>query len=158
MNQTSNYKLNLPEGRDAVDIEVLNQNFSTLDQQLKATDTRVTAVNSSLSSSINSTKSTLQKAIEKVDSDRKPVIGTYTGDGAASRTINLGFQPAMVLVAHPWGLYSKRGGMAIPGVDAASSFGSMISVTSKGFTVYFDDGHTETNINTHKYMYAAWRE
>ena len=104
MNQTTNYKLNLPEGRDIADISKLNDNFTKLDSQLKSTDNRVTtvdsrvttvdnrvtSVNSSLTSSINSTKTSLTSSINNVSTQRKPVTGTYTGNGSASRSFSLG--------------------------------------------------------------------
>lgn len=162
MNQTTNYKLNLPEGRDVVEISKLNDNFTKLDSQLKSTDSRVTtvdnrvtSVNSSLTSSINSTKTSLTSSINNVSTQRKPVTGTYTGNGSASRSFSLGFQPSLVIVSSDYGLWSERAAIGIPNCPVGSP-STLLTVTSTGFTVY-KDADALTNMADKKYFYAAWR-
>lgn len=169
MNQTTNYKLNLPEGRDVVDISKLNDNFTKLDSTVKTVDnrvttvdsrvstvdTRVTTVNSNLTSSINSAKNTLTSSINNVSTQRRPVTGTYTGNGSASRSFNLGFQPSLVIVSSEYGLWDERAGIAIANCPVGYP-DTLLSVTSTGFTVYYDT-NALTNMDGKKYFYAIWR-
>lgn len=151
MNQTTNYKLNLPEGRDVVDIDVLNGNFSSLDGLIKEAMEQISTVDDSL----DSTNSSLQSAIN----DCKPITGSYTGNSASSRSISLGFKPAVVIVFEeqgPCGI--ARNGMAMPGWSTENSYGTLLSVNSSGFTVYHESNSRRlTNLNGVSYMYAAWR-
>ena len=62
-------------------------------------------------------------------------FGSYNGDGQASQTVLLGFQPKLVLVVSGGGLNAQRihecgAQMAYPGRSS-----HMLSVTSDGFTV-----------------------
>lgn len=180
MNQTTNYKLNLPEGRDVADISKLNENFTKLDSTIKTVDNRVTTVdnrvttvdtrvttvnsnltssintvNTNLTSSINSTKTSLTSSINNVSTQRKPVTGTYTGNGSASRSFSLGFQPSLVIVSSDYGLWSERAAIAISGCPVGYP-DTLLSVTSTGFTVYYDS-NALTNMADRKYFYAAWR-
>ena len=84
------------------------------------------------------------------------VTGTYTGDGAESRLISLGFQPKALLVMREEG-YSARpytddyyGGLALLGkpVCLQTSYGTdyILTIESKGFRVYYNNSrHTISN-------------
>jgi len=100
------------------------------------------------------------------------VTGTYTGDGATSRDISLGFAPSAVLLL-PRGGYSSvnshyYGGFALIGhpvrYEGSTDQQNVLSVNTDGFTVYYDDyvdGSYNTTIETNKsgmeYMYIAFR-
>lgn len=165
MNYTSNYKLNLPEGRDVADISKLNANFTKLDSQLKSTDNRVTTVNnalntakSTLQSNIDEVESTLQGNIDSVNDDRRPVTGTYIGDGSTSRKIELGFQPSVVFVlCRKTGYAYNSASMAFPQSSGYCPEGTLLTITETGFTVYFIDGDQYTNCSNWGYQYVAWR-
>lgn len=153
MNYTSNYKLNLPEGRDVVDIAKLNENFTKLDSTVKNVDSRVTTVSNQLTSSSED----LEEIINSVDTSRKPVIGTYIGDEKPSRSIELGFRPSLVILAHRWGFVDNRSAMASSSWSAGNSYGTLLSIHSTGFTVYYEAYHCHTNQNSDSFLYAAWR-
>ena len=96
------------------------------------------------------------------------VTGTYTGDGAESRLISLGFQPKALLVMREEG-YSARpytddyyGGLALPGkpVCLQTSYGTdyILTIESKGFRVYYNNSrHTISNQKEANYYYLAWK-
>ncbi len=99
----------------------------------------------------------------------KVAAGTYTGDGAASRTISLGFTPKAVYVCpqngntHPGGGSAVSGGLAVTGGPLRISDGmntrTCLSIASGGFTVYFDDKlntlKAYTNTNGELFFYFA---
>lgn len=154
MNYTSNYKLNLPEGRDVVDIEKLNDNFTTLDSQLKSTDSRVTTVDNRVTSVNNS----LSSSISSMGNDRKPVTGQYSGDSISGRLINLGFQPSCVLcMCTSIGFEPGYGSMATRESSGSNNYGTLLAVASNGFRVYHEDYHRFLNSKGLQYIYVAWR-
>ena len=71
-------------------------------------------------------------------------IGTYTGNGAASQLITLGYKPALVLVLESGARiynYDGRsdfyGGMALPGYPASVNGMTAVRVENTGFRVYY---------------------
>ena len=74
------------------------------------------------------------------------VTGAYTGDGAASRTVTLGFTPRAVLIFRQDGRtgedYGRYGGLALPGHPVQYELGvnkkvEIFSVVSGGFQANF---------------------
>ena len=96
------------------------------------------------------------------------VTGTYTGDGAESRLISLGFQPKALLVMTDEG-YSARpytddyyGGLALPGkpVCLKTVYGTdyILTVESQGFRVYYNKSkYVFSNQKEFNYHYLAWK-
>ena len=92
------------------------------------------------------------------------VSGTYTGNGEASRLINLGFTPSAVLVFRNTGTTANSGatqeiygGLATPGVDAvAAGPATALSVETNGFNAYYS-GYAKTNAPSYVYTYMALR-
>lgn len=94
------------------------------------------------------------------------VVGTYTGDGAADRTINLGFQPKAVLLVDSNGRmgfdYSNRnaarGGLFLPGhpiqITPGTNSSIAAEITSTGFKVY-QVGYAYANQSNSIYYYIA---
>ena len=88
-----------------------------------------------LRSEFNENFSRLDSQIQRI------VTGTYTGDGAASRVISLGFRPQAVLLMDQTGMIHNatytRGGLALDGFDVVYSAGStvILSVVENGFQV-----------------------
>ena len=95
--------------------------------------------------------------------------GQYTGNGAATQDINLGFQPKAVLVMYmgfvlEYGFENSRkqsmGGMATPNWDNAG-----IKLTSTGFQVQHDTtqnpetgmDRVEVNLSGFTYVYLAFK-
>lgn len=74
------------------------------------------------------------------------VFGTYTGDGAATRHIELGFTPRAVYLNDSQGYtafrnYSNerfRGGMALDGGPLSTGQSPILQIEAGGFRVYFD--------------------
>ncbi len=168
MNYTSNYKLNLPEGRDVVEISKLNDNFTKLDSTVKTVDNRVTTVDNrvtSVSSQLSSSSSDLQSSIDSVQSslqsaidNGKPISGTFTGDGTSSRTVNLGFRPSvLLLLSLKNGMTYNSSTMATSSTPGQITQGTLLSITSSGFTVYCVVPDRLTNISGYRYLYVAWK-
>ena len=75
----------------------------------------------------------------------KLAVGSYTGDGAESRKIDLGFTPKAVIVCDSSGLTRNSsaawGGVALPDIPATYTYSSntvpVVSLTDNGFTVYY---------------------
>ena len=73
------------------------------------------------------------------------MTGTYTGDGAATRTISLGFTPKCVYVCLPQGTISSGsdrffGGFAVTGSPAITGYigdPNPVAVVSGGFQVVY---------------------
>ena len=90
-------------------------------------------------------------------------IGTYTGDGATSRTISLGFRPKAVLVyCEGYIGYNDgriQGGLILDGTPLtfSSSYQPAAEITSNGFTVRSNDQRHQMNINQVFYSYLAFR-
>ena len=97
------------------------------------------------------------------------VFGSYTGDGAASREIGLGFTPRAVLVASGEGRMGGSGGehpmiyggLALPGAPVGTSSTRVaLEVTEGGFRVYeygVDFDYIRINREGMSYYYMAVR-
>jgi len=78
----------------------------------------------------------------KIDTAARIVVGTYVGDGAESRHIELGFQPRAVLVANDHGQMSAYntaacGGLTVPGLTLYQQGNApVMKIDETGFTVY----------------------
>ena len=93
------------------------------------------------------------------------VFGSYTGNGAESRTIALGFYPKAVFVIPQSGqmffdniqTHEGYGGLALRNSPCFFSQGSLhIQITNNGFSV-FSNEYSSTNQNNMKYFYIAFK-
>lgn len=88
------------------------------------------------------------------------VTGVYTGDGAESRTINLGFKPKAVLVLYEgrviWN-YDVYGGLVFEGYPTKSGEYVALEVASNGFIVHTNGNGCSTNDNNREYHYIAFK-
>ena len=90
-------------------------------------------------------------------------IGTYTGDGATSRTISLGFRPKAVLVyCEGYIGYNDgriQGGLILDGTPMtfSSAYQPAAEIISSGFIVRSNDQRHQMNINQVSYSYLALR-
>ena len=85
------------------------------------------------------------------------VAGSYVGDGAESRSFDLGFQPSVLFVEYHNGYRgggNVYGGMAMPGLDVHD--GALV-VTETGFTVTDDRKYHLLNGGGEGYYYLAFR-
>lgn len=79
-----------------------------------------------------------------LDDAARVVYGTYTGDGARSKFIDLGFTPKAVLVVNQEGQmstgYNMHGGLALPDSPAyhksGNGQGPIVTIEEGGFQVY----------------------
>ena len=97
----------------------------------------------------------------------KLAVGSYTGDGAESRKIDLGFTPRAVFVCNSSGLprsdSAAWGGVALPDLPALYTYSTttvpVVSICEGGFTVYYRSfGGTcwvGSNGNNSKLIYFA---
>ena len=133
MQHTTNYNLNQWEAGDVVRREDFNADNAKIDAALKSVS----------------------------DASPEIVFGTYTGDGNASQTINLGRKPRIVLVEVAYGIRSGSGaygGLAAQGYPAKRNAVQMITLTDDGFIVYlYDPGGygARTNDSGITYYYLA---
>ena len=144
-NKTSNLNLNSWEASDPVKRTEFNENFTALDAAWGDLETAKAGI----------------------------VVGTYTGDGAASRTIPLGFTPKAVYVSRSDGAtlnvgssFMVLGGLALPdhpvyNIDGNSP-GSCVEIVDNGFRVVLGNYHSShgrylnaTNLSNAVYHYLA---
>ena len=88
------------------------------------------------------------------------VIGTYTGDGAATRVITLGFAPKAVMVCGDNRFGASTSAFALQGETLMSDTFLLLSVHATGFSCgYGSDYPYEalTNMQNTKYQYIAFR-
>jgi len=136
-NKTSNYQLNQWQGSDPV----LRTDFNEDNAKLEAALTAGLATKAEI------------------------VVGTYTGDGAQNRVIDLGFQPKAVLVMDKTGRAGDstgqlwiHGGLAFPGEPVIYGERNVLNIVSNGFEVHTEnDGHVNTNASNCNYHYIAFK-
>ena len=92
--------------------------------------------------------------------------GTYTGDGSASRTINLGVTPKWVILCNREGQfvntypnYAACGGIALQGYPCKSTYFNVLQIVNGGFEVYCDSGsgeyvYTNSQNDTYYFIYG----
>ena len=91
-------------------------------------------------------------------------FGTYTGNGASSRTISLGFTPKAVLVMevdgficlHYNGQYSS-GGLATASQPVENGYGTIVEIVDNGFKVYYSSDHIRANQSDNAHIYLAFK-
>lgn len=92
---------------------------------------------------------------------RGVVVGSYSGDGASARNINLGFTPRAVIVYNRHLFNSwQYGGIATASVPAESGANTpitVIQIVPNGFQVYASSSAAKTNNSGEKYSYIAIR-
>ena len=174
-NHTEHFSLNQWQADDQVLRTDFNEDNAKIDSALKdlaaaqaekADQTALDALAAEVAK--KATTAALEALSKKLASKASPATGTYTGDGAESRLISLGFQPKALLVMREEG-YSARpytddyyGGLALPGkpVCLQTSYGTdyILTIESKGFRVYYNNSrHTISNQKEANYYYLAWK-
>ena len=179
MTQTQKYKLPQWEKADRIVMEDFNGMASKLETALTAHDTAIAGLNSgkadksttnSLQTQINAraTTSALNSSVNslqtQIDAKCRIICGTYTGDGAAERTISLGATPKAVLLFARDGhvAYDSyvKGGLAFPGHDIVHYAGTALTVVTGGFKVYYklytNTWQVQTNNNGETFHYIAF--
>ena len=89
------------------------------------------------------------------------ITGTYTGDGASSQEIHLGFKPRAVLAEEPSGLRMSngviRGGLVVDGGASQVAAVKALDLTDDGFLACYDAGKAVMNLANATYYYLALR-
>ena len=175
-NQTTNYQLNQWEPTDAVQRVEFNQDNAKMDAALKSLSDQV--VQKANQSALNTLISAVNQKAEQEDLDSledtvqqisadltKITFGTYAGDGAESRTINLGFTPKAVFVIEAGGRtlmsgYSIQhyGGLAFQNTPATDSSGDIVQIVTNGFKVFnrLNGDYIRTNYEGLDFHYIAF--
>lgn len=98
-------------------------------------------------------------------------FGSYVGNGAASRKIDLGFTPSAVFsmlqtgnMSSFWSGYQERyGGLALPGKPVTTNWGpnasnkKALEIVDGGFNVFYNyDNEIFTNREDYSYVYIAY--
>ena len=171
-NYTTNYNLCQWEPTDQVQRTDFNADNAKLDAAL-ATKAEAAALNS-LTQTVNqkasqSALNALNTTVQQIQADlTKLTFGTYDGDNAETRTINLGFTPLAVLLfsehgtAYVSGTYHYHwGGLALSGHPVTTANGNIpaLEIVEGGFSVSYlqlSDNrvwiHTNNNGTTYHYI------
>ena len=173
MTQTQTYKLPQWEKSDRIVMEDFNGQAAKIEAVLTAHDDALAqkadkTTTSSLQTQINqkAAASALNSAVSaletKIEAKCTVVIGTYQGDGAASRIISLGFTPKALLVSCTTNgtQYSGDcfGGLVTPGIAAHSSRSVGLKIVDGGFEVYnYPASSVYTNGSAYRFVYLAFR-
>ena len=121
------------------------------------------SADSALSIRMTSAESKLNAQATQISQKCQVYIGTYTGDGATSRTISLGFRPKAVLVyCEGYIGYNDgriQGGLILDGTPMtfSSAYQPAAEIISSGFIVRSNDQRHQMNINQVFYSYLAFR-
>lgn len=137
---------------------------------LSAEQTARESADSSLDTRVSSAESTITTHTTQIAQKCELYVGTYTGNGAASRTINLGFTPRAVLVLtrgmemyqYIGGQNQYNGGMAVTDAPALGYQTEAVAIVNNGFRVHFttvssSNTNVRTNIDGLEYSYIALR-
>ena len=157
-NYTTNYNLCQWQPTDQVQRADFNADNLKIDTALA--DLEASKADQADLDTLNSTVQQLQLDVTKI------VFGSYSGNGAASRTITLGFTPKALLVIPRTGQISINsihpelyGGLSYTGHDASCSAGTLLSIVENGFTVYYNRTETyfiHSNSSGMVYYYIAF--
>ena len=137
---------------DTIDKEMLSDELAA-ELDGKATQTALSAE----AAARESADDALQTA---VSAKCELFCGTYTGDGAANRWIDLGFAPKFVLIIDSNGYVGCsfdaecRGGLFFPGYGLREQSPAVL-VEGTGFRVYENDNKVRCNTNDWLYYYLA---
>ena len=173
-NKTQNYNLHAWALEDDFLTREINENFAALDAALKKeaaaagqavqaeTEARSQQV-AALNSTVGQKEAALNAAIGSLEGRKSELVaGAYTGDGAASRFVSLGFTPRALLVIQQdgkMGGFGYWGGLALLGlparVDNTDRY-PIVTITEGGFLVYYRASpDTYTNISDYVFHYLA---
>lgn len=134
MQQTTKYKLDLIEKTDAFSPDALNQNMEKVEAAIQAET------------------AALEQRVVALEA-HKCYLGSYVGDGTASRDIDLGFQPKAVLLMVNANLADVR--ILFPGVKIERDDRVLIGITPNGFHVGYHNYTFDYNAGGREYQFLA---
>ena len=129
---------------------------------LTAEQTAREAADSALSTRVSTAESTITTHTSQIAQKCEIYCGTYTGDGASSRTITLGFKPKAVFVLQDgtmlMGNYYVYGSLASSTRSARRLGMTTMTIASNGFKVYQDEADKIClNEDGYAYLYIAFQ-
>ena len=134
---TTNYQLHQWEASDSFLRTDFNTDFQKIDAAIKGVETAA-----STALALKADKAELTQACGALDEAKcETLTGSYTGNGANTRTIDLGCAPRAVFVGEF---------LAVPGMTS----NYLLSLTASGFQVR-DSLGTSTNSSGETYYYLA---
>ena len=95
--QTPNYRLSRWAGTDRILMEEFNDNWDKIDTAIKGNAGAIATEISARESGDSTLRTTLQAALAKCG-NCQIFVGTFTGDGAAARTLTFSGKPLYLLV------------------------------------------------------------
>lgn len=139
-NQTSNFGFVKPDVNEFYDVNVQNDNWDKLDNNL-----------SELASNLSGL-----------------VVGTYTGGGSSDKTITLGKKPKVIVISYNGRMVGKTsesltiyGGIVTENQPLNYNGKDVVKITDDGFKVLnvnvnSSNEQWDVNSNTKTYTYIAW--
>ena len=123
------------------------------------------ATDNFLRTDFNTDHALIDAALAGLEGDKAEIVkGVYTGNGAETRSISLGFTPAVLLIVCQDGTVCNGthcfGGLAFPGQPCFHLNRNAIEIVENGFKVgYYRDLNTSVNTNGEDeiYFYLAVR-
>ena len=153
---TANYKLHQWEPEDNFLRTDFNEDFQKIDTALQGLESKKADT-----TTLNSKISTVTSRLSTQESRTYYVVGTFDGNGAASRDISLGFAPKAVFVEHNYGNRTINGvtygGLAVTGSPLISNGQTAMELTTNGFRVYSTSPTPQLNQNKVRYNYIAFK-
>ena len=162
-NYTTNYNLCQWQPTDQVQRTDFNADNAKLDAALAALDSGK-ADQSALTSLSNTVAQKASQSALNAAAATIPhfTFGTYSGNGALERTIELGITPSMVLLFtkkgwtyHDDGIY---GGLAFTGHPVSGPTIPFLEIVENGFRIFYKstmEGYICTNRENYDYQYVA---
>ena len=150
---------------DTIDKSMLSTELAAeLDAKAEAADlTAETAARETLATRVTNAEGTITTHTSQIAQKCQAYTGSYAGNGAASRTISLGFTPKAVLILQNGilvnGSAGSFGALTVTGRTAQRENGSSVAaVVTNGFTVYqSSDNDVFLNQSGTTYYYLALR-
>ena len=145
---------------DSIDKSMLSDELQD-EIDAKATQTAL-AAEAAAREAADTVETAAREALAEVVAQKCEVyFGTYTGNGASNRLIELGFQPKAVLslsngvTMYSYGTY---GGLAFPDHPVKSGGRDALVIEENGFRVYFvDNSSIYTNRSGDTYIFLAFQ-
>ena len=163
----NSYQLSRPEhwdplGRAGLETHLgeteaaLNDLEGALNAAASRLDGSINTVSSTLDGKITALSANLEGKINAVAAAREVVVGYYTGNGAATRNISLGFRPRAVLAELESGLRAssgaQRGTLVVDGMPLLNTVS--IAITATGLQVH-QGSDSDMNGTNDIYSYLA---
>ena len=161
--QTPNYRLSRWEGTDRILVEEFNDNWDKIDTAIKGNAGAIAAEVSARESGDSTLQTTLQAALAKCG-NCQIFVGTYTGDGAAARTLTFSGKPLYLLVTTAEGHRKNRSLSMIRGTTTTyadvTDTNSVTGVSWTDTSVTFETPNPAygVNIDQTAYVYMALLE